>query len=71
MAWDRSGAPIDTVVKGLTAGTYQHEVDHLDGKLFVDKVTDPTTFCTWGEFRRFHEAAFVERVGHLVRRFGS
>ena len=26
---------------GLTAGTFQHEVDHLDGVLFLDRVADP------------------------------
>ena len=40
-AWDRHGNPIDEVVHGLKAGTYQHEVDHLDGKIFVDRA-DPT-----------------------------
>ncbi len=70
-AWDRRGETIDMVVKGLTAGTYQHEVDHLDGLLFVDRVVDSKTLCTWAEFDRFHRAAFVERATALVRRFGS
>ncbi len=70
-AWDRHGQPIDETVHGLKAGTYQHEVDHLDGVLFVDRVTDPTSFTTWTEFERFHRAAFVERVTALVARVGS
>lgn len=70
-AWDRHGNPIDEVVHGLKAGTYQHEVDHLHGKLFVDRVTDPTTFSTWTEFERHQKAAFVERVQALVARVGS
>lgn len=70
-AWDRRGGAIDMVVKGLSAGTYQHEVDHLDGFLFVDRVVDSRTLCTWAEFDRFHRAAFVERATALVRRFGS
>jgi len=52
-------------VQGLTAGTWQHECDHIDGKLFVDRVTDPTTFTTWDNFKRFHEAGFVDRVKTL------
>ena len=39
-AWDRFGNEIDETVHGLKAGTYQHEVDQLDGKIFVDRVTD-------------------------------
>ena len=70
-AWDRLGADIDMVIKGLSAGTYQHEVDHLDGVLFVDRVADTRSLCTWAEFDRYHRAAFVERATELVRRFGS
>ena len=57
--------------RGLTAGTYQHECDHLDGKLFLDRVTDPTTFTTWEQFERFHRDAFVARITEFVRRVGS
>ncbi|MBX3156198.1 MAG: peptide deformylase [Deltaproteobacteria bacterium] len=70
-AFDRHGAPIDEVVHGLKAGTFQHEVDHLDGKIFVDRVTDPSTFATWTEFERHHKPAFVEQVTKLVTRVGS
>jgi peptide deformylase len=69
-AWDRQGAPIDEVVHGLKAATYQHEVDHLDGKIFVDRA-DPSTFTTWTEFERHHRASFVEQVTKLVARVGS
>jgi peptide deformylase len=70
-AWDRHGNAIDEVVHGLKAGTYQHEVDHLDGRIFVDRVTDPSTFTTWTEFERHHRAAFIEKVSELVARVGS
>jgi len=69
-AWDRTGKPIDEVVHGLKAGTYQHETDHLDGKIFVDRA-DPTTFATWTEFERHQKAAFVEKIQQLVARVGS
>lgn len=69
-AWDRHGQPIDEVVHGLKAGTYQHEVDHLNGKIFVDRA-DPATFTTWTEFERHHRAAFIEEAQKLVARVGS
>lgn len=69
-AWDRHGNPIDEIVHGLKAATYQHETDHLDGKLFVDRA-DPATFATWTEFERHHRAAFVEQAQQLVARVGS
>ena len=70
-AWDRHGAPIDRVVRGITAGTFQHECDHLDGRLFLDRVEDPTTLCTWKEFGARYEAGFRERVKQIVARYGS
>src|ERR1043166_9704454 len=69
-AWDRQGNPIDEVVHGLKAGTFQHEADNLHGKLFVDRA-DPSTFTTWTEFERHHKAQFVEQVTQLVARVGS
>ena len=68
---DRVGNTHDEIKRGLTAGTFQHECDHLDGTLFLDRVTDPTTFATWEQFERFHRAAFVERITEFVRRVGS
>jgi peptide deformylase len=68
---DRRGKDLDFEVRGLTAGTFQHELDHLDGKLFVDRVVDTRTLCTWADFERFHRERFVERAKALVERFGS
>jgi peptide deformylase len=70
-ALDRHGEPLDYEVRGITAGTFQHEVDHLHGKLFLDRVEDPTTLCTWDAFGRYFEAEFRERVIALVSRWGS
>ena len=68
---DRSGVEHDEVKRGLTAGTWQHECDHLDGVLFVDRVVDPTTLTTWDEYERFHRDAFVARITEFVDRVGS
>ena len=65
--FDRDGEPRDDEVSGLTAGTFQHEVDHLDGVLFLDRVTDPTSFATWEQFQRHHLDAFLRRVAPYVR----
>jgi len=68
---DRHGKEHDEIKRGLTAGTFQHECDHLDGRLFLDRVTDPTTFTTWEQFERFHRDAFVARITEFVARVGS
>lgn len=70
-AWDRHGKDLDFEVKGLTAGTFQHELDHLDGKVFVDRVEDTRSLATWTDFERFHMAAFVERAKALVAKYGA
>jgi peptide deformylase len=70
-ALDRHGHQVEREIKGLSAVTFQHEVDHLNGKLFVDRVEDPTTFSTWEQFERFERDAFSERAARLVARFGS
>lgn len=70
-AWDRHGAPLDYEMKGLSAGTFQHEVDHLDGKVFLDRVEDTRSLATWADFDRFQKEAFVTRAKALVARFGA
>lgn len=59
---DRNGNALDFEVKGITAGTFQHELDHLDGVLFPDRVEDPHTLCTWDAFKERYEAGFRETV---------
>jgi peptide deformylase len=68
---DRDGVEHDEVKRGLTAGTFQHECDHLDGRLFLDRVEDTTTLSTWEQFERFHRDAFVARITEFVARVGS
>ncbi|MGA0894064.1 MAG: peptide deformylase [Ilumatobacteraceae bacterium] len=68
---DRHGVEHDEVKRGLTAGTFQHEIDHLDGLLFLDRVHDTRTLTTWEQFERYHRAAFVERITAFVERVGS
>lgn len=68
---DRDGKTHDEVKRGLTAGTWQHECDHLDGILFVDRVEDRTTLATWDEFETHHRDGFVARITEFVERVGS
>ena len=38
-ALNRRGKPVKIKAKGWTARIFQHEIDHLDGVLFVDRAT--------------------------------
>jgi peptide deformylase len=64
---DREGAPHELIARGLTAGTFQHETDHLDGILFLDRVIDSTSFSTWEQFERHHQDEFLRRVAPYTR----
>lgn len=35
---DRTGAPVRHEAEGLLARAFQHEIDHLDGRLYVDRL---------------------------------
>lgn len=37
---DLQGRPIDTEAEGLLARIFQHETDHLNGMLYIDRLTD-------------------------------
>jgi peptide deformylase len=70
-AWDRDGNDVLHEPVGLTAGTYQHEIDHLQGRLFVDRVADPRTLSTWPMFDRFQRDEFVSEISEFVERTGG
>jgi peptide deformylase len=63
---DRDGNDREQEFRGLSAGTIQHELDHLDGVLFLDRA-DPRSLSTWAEWERHGRAAFLERIAGLPR----
>lgn len=67
---DRDGEEHVEKYHGLTACTFQHEVDHLDGMLFVDRA-DPRTLATWEQYDRHQRAEFERRARTIVERCGS
>jgi len=66
---DRHGNKLDFEVRGITAATFQHELDHLDGILFPDKVEDTKTFCTWNEFSERFEEGFRKTVKQVEAKY--
>ncbi|GAC1317477.1 MAG: peptide deformylase [Chloroflexota bacterium] len=51
-ALDRDGQPIERVAVGWYARILQHEVDHLDGRLYIERML-PRTFVTAQHARTF------------------
>jgi peptide deformylase len=52
-ALDRNGKSIDLEAEGLYAVCIQHEMDHLNGKVFLDRMTDLSTLTQLSEFDKF------------------
>ncbi len=68
---DRHGEAQQQVLRGLTAATMQHEVDHLDGVLFTDRVDDLRTLATWPEYELHQRDDFVARITEFVKTIES
>ena len=52
-ALDRHGKPISMTVDGFSARVIQHETDHLDGVLFVDRMTSFESLTFLDEYSRY------------------
>lgn len=45
--------PLELELKGFLATVVQHEFDHLDGRLYIDRIEDTTLLMFDEEFERF------------------
>ncbi|ATB30840.1 peptide deformylase [Melittangium boletus] len=60
-AFDENGQPFSRVATGWYARILQHEVDHLDGTLYIDRM-EPRSFSTMDNHRRHWTALKVADV---------
>ena len=60
---DEQGQQQEGDFDGLVAQILQHETDHLNGILFVDRVRDNTTFITTSEYnKRYRKKPMIKEV---------
>ncbi|MCP4290423.1 MAG: peptide deformylase [bacterium] len=59
-AWNEKGQQIEFNLEGFAAVVMQHECDHLDGVLYVDRIEDMTRFAYDEEASRYLETAGEE-----------
>jgi peptide deformylase len=52
-AYGRKGERIELVAKDFFARVLQHETDHLNGKVYMDRMTDLTTLSHLHEWSRY------------------
>jgi peptide deformylase len=57
---DRHGQPLDYVAKGLEARIVQHEFDHLNGVVFLDRMRDLRALAFREEWERYMAAGAAE-----------
>ncbi|HTE22275.1 MAG TPA: peptide deformylase [Candidatus Limnocylindria bacterium] len=50
--YDETGKQHHQIYEGFRAQIIQHEVDHLSGILFVDRVKDTTSYLTYAEYMK-------------------
>ena len=51
--YDREGRAVELEAEGLFARVLQHEIDHLDGVLFLDRMDDLQTLTFLEEYQRY------------------
>jgi peptide deformylase len=52
-ALDRRGNRVELDLEGYTARVAQHEIDHLDGVLFIDRMKSFETLCFLDEYSKY------------------
>ena len=69
--FDREGQEVSFISKGISAGTFQHELDHLDGLIYTDRMSDASSLTTIDEFAEHYEEKFKNQVISIVKKYGS
>jgi peptide deformylase len=52
---DLNNQPAELELKGFLATIVQHEFDHLDGRLYIDHITDTTKLVFEEEWLKFSD----------------
>ena len=53
-AYDRQGKRVDFVAEGFHARVIQHECDHLQGKVYLDRMRDMSSLTFMEEFMKYN-----------------
>ncbi len=62
---DLQGLQRSIVAEDFLATVFQHELDHLQGKLFVDRIKDTTKFAFLDEYQKYWVPAEDSEEGEL------
>ena len=51
---DVEARPRRIIAEDFVATVFQHELDHLDGVLYIDRIRDPSKLAFMDEYQRYH-----------------
>ena len=60
--YDENANFINEEIKGFQAIVYQHEIDHLDGFIFTDKVYNNDSLVTYDNYVEFYEKNYKQEL---------
>jgi len=69
--YNRDAESVEFEVKGISAATFQHEADHLNGVLFTDRLIDPRSLCTADEFNLRYQESFKQVVQEVESTYNN
>jgi peptide deformylase len=74
--FDQHGDPVEIEAQGMLARAFQHETDHLDGILFVDRLEGEDRRAAQRAIRAINYSTVAgqtvtQRAGHVGSAFGS
>ena len=69
-AYDLKGQPVEKIVSDLEARAWQHEIDHLNGVLFIDKMGPLAKFASREPSRTSSKISATPRNAARFRRNG-
>ncbi|RPH05667.1 MAG: hypothetical protein CBC53_004615, partial [Alphaproteobacteria bacterium TMED93] len=55
------------IISGFPAIVYQHEIDHLDGILFTDKVCNNNTLVSNLNYIKHYEKTYIKSIKKSFR----
>ena len=59
--YDLEGHRMEVVAEGLLARIFQHEIDHLEGRLIIDRMTPASRLAVRGRLKELEREAKGER----------
>ena len=51
---------VSEIIDGLASAVYQHEIDHLNGILFTDRVCNKKSLMTLKTYKEFYEKDYIK-----------